>query len=67
MFSAGSTPMAVHATMETTMRSSVIYPVRAKGLLAGQSLELSGVVGYLSDQTDINKGHHQGPLPGNDQ
>jgi hypothetical protein len=35
-FSAGSTPMAAKATMDTTMRIDVFYTVRADGLSVGK-------------------------------
>jgi hypothetical protein len=57
VFSARSVLMATHATMDKTTSSGVFYMVHAKGLQAGQSLELSIVVGYSPDGKDICKGH----------
>jgi hypothetical protein len=58
--------MAAYTTMDKTTGSSVLYVVHAKDLQAGQSLELSTVLGYSPDGKDISKGHCYDPLPGND-
>jgi hypothetical protein len=41
VFSARSSLLTEHETMDTTMRSGVSYVVRAEELLAGRNLELS--------------------------
>jgi lipid-binding SYLF domain-containing protein len=66
VFSAGSAPMAAHATMDTSVRSGVFYAVRVEGLYAGESLELRCVVGYSPDGKDMSREHYQDSLPGND-